>query len=271
MNRTYQKSSFERVARRWYVHWLRPHLSNSLHRQRFKLLWFFWGYVPIVFIRNLPIFLRLSLIIRFLRIDWNVLHAHRPCEIAHICRALAERHAATGEVMIEAGCYQGGSSAKFSIVCEALGYRLQIHDSFEGVEPLSEEEKLHGHDFSGEYAAPEALVRSNLGQYGRLEICTLRKGWFSETLAAKPVLKPIRLVYIDCDSSKGTAEVLRGVVPTLVADGLVFSQDFQIEGVRKLLLESSTWTDFGRGIPKIEWLCGNLAVISFRDAVSTGV
>jgi hypothetical protein len=68
--------------------------------------------------------------------------------------------------MVEAGCYQGGSSAKFGIVCEALGYRLHIYDSFEGVEPLTEEEKLHGHDFSGEYAVPEALVRSNIGQYG---------------------------------------------------------------------------------------------------------
>jgi len=59
------------------------------------------------------------------------------------------------------------------------------------------------------------------------------------------------------------------VVPALVPDGLVFSQDFQVESVRKLLQESSTWTEFHRGIPKVEWLNGNLASISFRNAVST--
>ena len=269
MGQTYQKSSFERVARRWYIRWLRPHLSNRLHGQRIKLMWFVWGYAPILFIRNLSVLSRLSLILHFLRVDWKVLHAHRPCEIAHICRALAERPAANGEIMIEAGCYQGGSSAKFSMVCEMLGYRLHIYDSFEGVEPLSEEEKLHGHDFSGEYAVPEAVVRSNIGKYGRMEVCTLWKGWFSETLAARPVSQPIRVAYIDCDTSKGTAEVLCGMVPALVPDGIIFSQDFQIEGVRRLLLEPSTWADIGCGTPKVEWLCGNLARISFGKAVST--
>ena len=168
MNRTYQKSSFERAVRQWYIRWLRPRLANPLHRQRIKLFWFCWGYAPMVLIRNLPLWSRLSLIARFLRIDWNVLHAHRPGEIACICRPLAERPAAK----------------------------------------------------------------------------------------------------MDYDTNQGTAEVLWGVVPAPVPGGLVFSPDFRVESARKLLQESSTWAKFHRGVPEVEWLNGNLASVSFRNAVS---
>lgn len=200
----------------------------------------------------------------FIVIDCNVLHSHRPCEIASVCKALAKRPHDPDEVMIEAGCWRGGSSAKFSIVCKILGYRLHIYDSFEGVEEVpAEEREQAGYDFSGEYAAPESVLRSNLIRYGEVGVCSIHKGWFAETLTVTSVSTPVRVVFIDCDLAKGTSEVLTGVMSRLVDDGWIFSQDFHIKPVRELLRDPNTWKQFNRGNPSITRLCGNLASLRF--------
>ncbi len=96
-------------------------------------------------------------------------------------------------MMVEAGCWNSGSSAKFSIVCAELGYGLKIYDSFEGVGATSAEELAGSYDFSGEYAASEATVRKNVAKYGEVAICTFHKGWLAITLA-KNAIKQLGLV-----------------------------------------------------------------------------
>ena len=258
------RGPWESRVRDLYVRWVRPRIQSPIARQRLKLFWFVWGYGPLLRLR-LPIARRLSLLRRFLRVDWNVPHAHRPSEIARICEALASRRARPDEWMVEAGCWQGGSTAKFSILCEMLGYHLAVFDSFEGVEPMTEEEKSRGYDFSGEYAAAKALVMDNVARYGAFGSCSFHQGWFSDTLARKPLAHPVRVVYIDCDVAKGTSEVLTGVVPRLVPDARVFTQDFHIGPVRELLLDPETWRRLGVATaPRIEALCGHLAEIQFN-------
>src|SRR6267142_1271191 len=209
----------ERQFRKWYIQWLRPHVSREINKQRLKLIWDVWGYLPLLSIKALQLKDRLRLVMRFLIIDWYVAHAHKPLEISNICRALADRPAKPGEVVLEAGCWQGGSSTKFSIICSLLGYRLSIYDSFEGVEEMETEEKVGGYDFSGKYKAPETVLRKNLALYGETAVCSIRKGWFANTLAIGPVPYSVRLAYIDCDLPKSTREALAGIVPALVDDG----------------------------------------------------
>jgi O-methyltransferase len=194
---------------------------------------------------------------RFIRVDFDVPLAHRPAEIAHVCKTLAERAAAPNEVMVEAGCWAGGSSAKFSITCKDMGYQLYIFDSFQGVEQTDQD----GHDFTGEYAAELESVKDNIGLYGELDVCSFFPGWFADTIVKDPVKNPVRMVYIDCDLAKGTHEVLQGVLPALVDDGVIFSQDYHIPAVRKMLEDPETWRQLGRSAPRIEYLCHNLARI----------
>ena len=94
-------------------------------------------------------------------------------------------------------------------------------------------------------------------------MCKFYKGWFAETLATNPVNKPIRMVFIDCDLAKGTFEVLKGVVPNLVKDGSIYSQDYHIRSVRELLNDQSTWNKLQRPFPKILKKCGNMASFQF--------
>jgi O-methyltransferase len=249
------------------VRWLRPFLPRWIDQQRVKLLaWDIWGYRRLTFLSAIPIRQRLCLLRRFLWIDWNVPHGHKPCEIAEVCRALAERRGAQGEVIVEAGCWQGGSSAKFSILCKMFGYELWIYDSFQGVEPMMAKDKEHSHDYSGEYAAPESLLRSNLETYGEPDVCSIYAGWFAETLAAGPIARPVRLAYLDCDLAKGTREALIGIVPALVEDGWILSQDFHIRPVRALLEAPDTWDNLGKGMPAIQHIVRNLAAIRFGSA-----
>jgi O-methyltransferase len=223
------------------------------------LLYFGWGYGRLLRVGALPLSDRVTLLVRFLRVDWHVLHAHRPSEIVSVCEALAARGARPGEVMVEAGCWNGGSSAKFSLICKLGGYGLHIYDSFEGVEPLGTAETRQGHDFSGEYAAPETVLHDSLRRFGDPSVCTVYKGWFRTTLAREPVADPVRLVFIDCDSAKGTEEVLEGMAPRLTADGVIFSQDYHLASVRQLLCEARTWQRLGLLAPTITRLGGHLA------------
>ena len=237
------------MVRSFYVRYIRAHLSG-IQRQRVKLFVFGWAYWRIFAFDNLNLANKLRLLQRFLTIDWSVPHAHRPSDIVSVCEILTKRPAHPGEIVIEAGCWQGGGSCKLSIVCALLGYVLCIYDSFEGVEKVGSESPSD-YDFSGQYAATEQIVRGHIEKFGEIQVTQLHKGWFIDTLAKGIPPNPVRLTYIDCDLAKGTMEVLQAVIPSLAADGVVFSQDYHIVSVRHLLHDGRTWQQLGIAPPNI--------------------
>lgn len=240
---------------------------GEMGRQRVKMYFLFsWGYWPLLFLRVLSLTERLGLLLRFMRVDWSVLHGHLPTETATIASALARRPARPGEVMIEAGCWRGGSSVKFSLLCERFGYRLHVFDSFEGVEILNPEDQAKEWHFGGQYASPMEVLQDNLKRYGQPGVVSVHKGWYSETLASQPFPHPVRIAYIDCDLGKGTMEVLRGVMPALAQDGCVFTQDFHIPAVRRVLLDPQTWHTLGWPVPRIQSRSVYLAELDWPSA-----
>jgi O-methyltransferase len=243
----------------FYGRWIRP-LLPARGRRLMRALRLWWEYRGLMLIAGLSLAEKLRLVARFCRIDLDVPLAHRPSEIVDICTVLFRRAARPGEVVVEAGCWEGGSSAKLSIACKILGHELYIYDSFQGVEPTAQD----GYDFTGEYAAEQAVVRRNLERYGESAVCRLFPGWFADTLAMQAVPAPVRAVYIDCDLAKGTYEVLQGVLPSLSDDAVVFSQDYHIEPVRQLLHDPETWHRLGHPQPRIEPLHHHLAGLHFN-------
>ncbi|PIP79770.1 MAG: hypothetical protein COW85_00195 [Ignavibacteria bacterium CG22_combo_CG10-13_8_21_14_all_37_15] len=253
------------LIKKLYVKLIRPLISNELDQQRLKLIWFIWGYVPMFRIKEMSLKEKISLFKKFIKTDWNILHSHRPQEISEVIKFLAKRKAEPNEIMIEAGCFNGGSAAKFSHFCKMQGLTLHIFDSFEGVEPLSPELKSIEYDFAGLYAASEEFVWNNLKRFGEPDICKTYKGWFCNTMKPGNIIHPVRTVFIDCDLAKGTTEVLDGIIPKLAKDGIIFSQDYQFPTVRALLNDKNTWTRYGKGLPEVKKLCFNLASIEFKD------
>ncbi len=219
------------------------------------VIWGLMGYKGILLIRTLTLDDKITLIKRFLQIDLNVEHAHWPGEITYICKAMFERPAKKGEVMVEAGCWNGGSSSKFSIICKMLGYKLYVYDSFQGVESSDQE----GWDFAGEYQADQKKVESNIAKYGEIDVCSFFPGWFSDTLARNPVPVPVRAAYIDCDLASGTLQALQGVMPNLTDDAILWSQDYHVKAVREVINDPATWRNFKFCLSKVEFLCYCLA------------
>lgn len=256
------------IIKKLYVLLIKSLLGEELNQQRFKLIWFIWGYFPLFKIKQFTLGQKLNLLKKFLKVDWFVLHGHRPQEICEVAKVFALRKALPGEIMIEAGTYNGGSAAKFSFLCEMQGYTLHIFDSFEGVEPLSPELYNIEWDFAGEYAATEEYVWNNLKKYGAPEVCKTIKGWYSNTMNSLNVKDPVRVVYIDCDLAKGTKECLDAIAPKLTKDAVIFSQDYQFPTVRALLNDSNTWLPYGKGIAEVKYLCWNLASIKFPEPLN---
>lgn len=240
-----------RLVRWFYQRLILPHVSDALVLQRIKLAWFVWGYWRIL---HHPIML-----FKFLRVDWNVIHSHTPAEIAIIAADIERKP--EGSLFIEAGCWNGGSSCKFSLLCKRYGYFLHIYDSFEGVEDAS---KVAGEwNYTGQYRASQSTVKANLARYGAIAVSTFHAGWFKDTLALG-VCGVVAECYIDCDTSKGTFEVLSGVVPSLSKSGVIFSQDYHITPVVNLLRSSETWARLERASPLIEQEGRRLAKIWWK-------
>lgn len=249
--------------RRFYGERIRP-LLPSAGRRWAKYAYSMWGYRQLFTIRSLSCSERWHLFQRFVEVDFHVPHGHWPCEMAEIAKFLLDSPRRPEAVMIEAGCWQGGSTAKFSILCEMCGYVLHVYDSFQGVEATDQE----GYDYTGEYSAEEALVRNHVRRYGVIDVCRFHPGWFQDTIAKVPVAEPVMAAYIDCDLAKGTVEVLRGTLQGLCDEGLVFTQDFHIPPVRKALEAVDTWTALRVRMPRIERHCHNLASLHFERSGS---
>lgn len=259
-----QRSGLETVAHRVYRSLLAGHMANPLAKQRIKMFWYAPGYWPLLFLSALPLRTRLMLLVRFLRIDWHVLHGHTPFQCAVVCRSLAERPGRPGEAMVEAGCWEGGSAAKWSIVCKILGYQLAVYDSFEGVK---HEEVTEGeYNFCGEYAAEEQVFWKNLKKYGEADVCRTIRGWFSDTMKAGKIPYKVRLAYIDCDTTEGTKAALTGIVAALTERGYIFSQDCHIPSVLTFLTSISTWIDLGVHLPIAKRLDRRLVCFAFETA-----
>jgi hypothetical protein len=228
------KHNLESIIHRFYAWCIRPYCS-PIQQQRLKLLRTIWGYRPLLEIPTLRLSARLRLLWQCLRVDWCVQHGHWPGELARVMRVIGERYAGPSEMVVEAGCWFGGSSTKLSLICRLLGYQLWIFDSFAGVEAQPD------NTFAGQYAAEEHIVRQHVATYELINVCTFVPGWFRDTLARVPITYPTRVVYIDCDLRTGTREVLQGVLPALVPDGAVCSQDYHIREVSALLDDPMTW------------------------------
>ena len=235
------------LLRPLYGRTIRPLLGSHLNQQRVKLLFLYgWEYFAVFKVRRLSLFEKIRLIYRFYRIDFFILNSHSAKEMAHILIQFFEKKSTEGDVFVEAGCWKGGSTAKFSLLCAINNYKLHVFDSFEGVEQTDDELSF----FGGWYAAPERLVRENVEKYGCIEVVTFHKGWFKDTFRDPEIHGKIGAVYIDCDLKTGTMEVLDGIKNNLAEDALIFSQDYHIPPIRKLLNDSLYWEGLGLRVRK---------------------
>lgn len=201
---------------------------------------------------------RLRMIRRFYAISFRVDSPHTQEEIlSYVTTLLTLPQTVRGSV-VEAGCYKGGSTAKFSLAAKAAHRRLIVFDSFEG---LPENVELHDKNIfnrpasfkKGDYAGALEEVRSNVSTFGRLEVCEFIKGWFDNTMPS--FREPLAEIYLDVDLASSTRTCLKYLYPLLQPGGVLYSQDGHLPLVLEVFDDAKFWeNEVGCPKPIVEGL-----------------
>jgi O-methyltransferase len=145
---------------------------------------------------------------------------------AHLAMALKLLEMPPDEpgVVVECGSFQGGSTANLSLICSIVGRELIVYDSFEGLPPPTEGDWVANEYGTGLYAGSLETVKDHVCRYGNIDVCTFRKGWYSETLPKHR--EPIALAFLDVDYQQSLHDCLINLWPKLRPKGFVFLDDY---------------------------------------------
>jgi O-methyltransferase len=109
-------------------------------------------------------------------------------------------------VVVECGCFLGGSTANLSLICEIVGRDLIVYDSFEGLpSPTQNDRHAKRPESTGFFKGSFDEVKANVRKYGAIEQCTFVKGWFKDTLPGHK--EPVVLCFLDVDYETSPARL----------------------------------------------------------------
>ncbi len=151
--------------------------------------------------------------------------------------------------LVECGCYQGGSSAKLSVVAAMTGRKLYVCDSFQGLPEVSETEAQfrtvdgRRNGFSaGQYGATIDQVRANIERHGNYDVCQLVKGFFNESLKGLSGV-PTAFVFSDADLVSSTRDVVRFIWPNLAEGGRIYTHDANLPELVRGITDGKWWIE----------------------------
>ncbi len=207
----------------------------------------FGHFFEFLFKTNLKIsfFKKLWLIYKCYRISYSVDCPHMEGEMIKVISAILSYIGNDKPgVIVEAGSYKGGSTAKLSLATKLSNRKLVIFDSFEG---LPKHQEIHGKNIfggdayfpPGSYAGSLEEMKNNIQKFGALDVCEFKKGWFENTMP--DFKKPILVAYIDVDLESSTKTCIKYLYPLLVSGGVLFSQDGHLPWVINLLNSEKFW------------------------------
>jgi hypothetical protein len=148
--------------------------------------------------------------------------------------------------VIECGAWKGGSSASLSLACQAVGRKLIICDSFEGLpddEPYATHQyphlKVYGYYKKGMFQGRLDEVKANLEHFGDLSVCEFVPGFFAESL--KALTKPLVFAFLDVDLLSSIQDCLSHIWPLMVDGGAVYTDDSCDMEVVRLWFDDEWW------------------------------
>lgn len=127
-------------------------------------------------------------------------------------------------VIVEAGCWKGGTTANLSLVADIVGRDLVVYDSFEGLPAPSDGDRWANPLGEGAFKGELDEVRHNVATYGVVDRCQFRKGWFSDTLGDHT--EPIVAAFVDVDHQASMHQCVLGLWPHLIDDGYWFVDEY---------------------------------------------
>lgn len=144
-------------------------------------------------------------------------------------------------VVVECGCFRGGSSANLSLVCDITGRDLILYDSFEGL-PAPEPGEKFGTDASqGGFRGTIDQVKRNIARCGVLDVCRFRAGWLKDTLPFHA--EPIVLCFFDVDYQASLYDCVINLWPHLTDEGYVFIDEYVFLDYCALFFSERFWRE----------------------------
>jgi O-methyltransferase len=144
-------------------------------------------------------------------------------------------------VVVECGCWLGGSSANLSVICDLVGRDLIVYDSFEGLPPAEDNDRHAKKEAEGMYRGDLEVVQDNVRRHGVIERCEFRKGWFSDTLPHHT--EPIALTFLDVDFQASLHDCVVNLWPHLIEKGHVFIDEFVLIDYCALFWSERFWKE----------------------------
>jgi O-methyltransferase len=189
---------------------------------------------------------RLAMVRRINRISRKVTCAHDEVEAMAMVRSILTVPPAVKGVIVEAGCFKGGSTAKLSLAARATGRTLVVFDSFAGIPPNDESHGPSGHSGplafeEGTYAGALDEVKGNVSREGEIGSCEFVKGWFDDTLPA--FTRPVVMMFMDVDLASSTRTCLKHLYPRLQRGCHLYSHDAEIARVQEVFADEQFWRD----------------------------
>jgi O-methyltransferase len=204
--------------------------------------------VCISFLRNHSLNVSLQDKLRMVRqlylISFHVDSPHTQEEIVTCIETILSLPANSHGVVVEAGCYKGSSTAKFSLAADMARKELVVFDSFQGipknVEPHQKNIFGGSENFEqGDYCGTLEEVRSNVSRFGKIQSCRFVPGWFDDTMPG--FQEPISAIYLDVDLASSTRTCLIHLYPLLEAGGVLYSQDGHLPLVVDVFDDADFW------------------------------
>ncbi len=184
---------------------------------------------------------------RYLRAHVGIHCAHTHAEILAITRAILDMPSQINGVVVEAGCFKGGSTAKLSIAAKLAQRKLVVFDSFVGLPDPNSDERIDfdvlrdGTFHPGQYEGTLDEVCDNVKRYGDISACEFKKGWFSDTMPS--FSEPIAVAFVDVDLSDSVRTCLKYLYPLLVPGGVIFSHDGHVPTCVAVMQDQTFWKD----------------------------
>jgi O-methyltransferase len=145
-------------------------------------------------------------------------------------------------VVVECGSFQGGSTANLSLVCEIVGRELIVYDSFEGLPEPTPGDAIATPMATGLFAGSLPTVREHVRRFGAIDVCTFRKGWYSETMSQHT--EPVVLCFLDVDYQASLHDCLIHLWPKLQPTGYLFLDDFPFLELCALFWSERYWRTY---------------------------
>ena len=142
--------------------------------------------------------------------------------------------------ILECGSFQGGTSVFMGLLLREWGDRRQMYalDTFEGMpSPTSPDlETIYQKGLFTETSLER--VRLHFQEHGLTDQAKLVMGLVQDTLPGVLAEEShVSFALIDTDQYQGTVESLKLIVPKLQENGIIFVDDYNVEGVKNAISE----------------------------------